>query len=223
LLAKSVGDQLPPKAQGYVKTIAQSAQRMGDLIDDLLTFSRMQRVEMHERHVDLSQIIDDIRAQLQGRPNGRTVQWRVADLPSVQGDPAMLRQVVVNLLENAMKYTRTRDPAMIEIGIAGREDEREIFFVRDNGVGFDMQYAHKLFGVFQRLHNSSEFEGTGIGLANVRRIIERHGGRIWAEAEVDKGATFFFTLKPSEMVDLSKIRNTEKEYSDDTSATNTTR
>ena len=128
---------------------------------------------------------------------GRNIIWQMAPLPVVLGDPSLLKQVLANLIGNAVKYSRMRDPARIEIGCAGEEDGRIILFVRDNGAGFDMQYAHKLFGVFQRLHRAEEFEGTGIGLATVRRIVTRHGGRVWAEGAVDKGATVYFTLTRS--------------------------
>jgi len=131
---------------------------------------------------------------------GRNIVWQTAPLPPVVGDPSLLKQVLTNLIGNAVKYSRRRDPGRIEIGCAGEEDGRIILFVRDNGAGFDMQYAHKLFGVFQRLHRAEEFEGTGIGLASVRRIVARHGGRVWAEGAVNQGATFYFTLKRSPSV-----------------------
>jgi signal transduction histidine kinase len=207
LLPKSAGDQLPAKAQHYIKTISDSAQRMGDLIDDLLSFSRMQRAEMHETRVDLMSMVNEVAQTMAGHGNGRKIEWKIAALPGVQGDSALLRQVFVNLIGNAVKYTRPRDPAVIEVGWAGEENGHHTLFVRDNGVGFDMQYAHKLFGVFQRLHSNSEFEGTGIGLANVQRIIARHGGRVWAESEPEKGATMFFTLKATEVSERQKGRN----------------
>lgn len=193
MLQKHASTQLDAKAQRYVQTIIDSAKRMGMLIDDLLVFSRMGRVEMRREIVDLNLVVDGVIQELREEIGARNVLWRKEKLPAVSADKAMLRQVVVNLLSNAIKYTGPRDPAEIEIG--SREDKGElVIWVKDNGVGFDPAYAHKLFGVFQRLHQSSEFEGTGIGLANVRRIIVRHGGRVWAEGSIDKGATFHFSL-----------------------------
>jgi light-regulated signal transduction histidine kinase (bacteriophytochrome) len=142
--------------------------------------------------------VQEVRGRLELETAGRKIAWRIATLPTVHGDPVMLRQAFVNLLDNAVKYTRPRETAEIEVGSAGMEESRVILFVRDNGVGFDPQFAHKLFGIFQRLHHSNEFEGTGIGLANVHRIIARHGGRTWAESEPNQGATFFFTLQPAQ-------------------------
>lgn len=196
LLTRETGEQLSDKARRFLKTIDDSAREMGELIDDLLAFSRMGRSEMREEAVDLNRLVEEARAGLAAATEGRRIDWTVAMLPTVKGDAAMLRQALVNLLSNAVKYSRRRDPATIEVGHAGKEGGRIIFFVRDNGAGFDMQYAGKLFGVFQRLHRTEDFEGTGIGLASVRRIIERHGGRVWAESQIDAGATFYFTLTP---------------------------
>jgi chemotaxis family two-component system sensor kinase Cph1 len=151
--------------------------------------------------VDMEQILVEALGPIREETVHRNIEWSIGALPRVAGDPALLRQVWANLLGNAVKYSRGRDPARIDVGASdgdhGSADDaslEDVFFVRDNGVGFDMQYAHKLFGVFQRLHSSAEFEGTGIGLANVERIITRHGGRVWAEAEPDNGATFYFAL-----------------------------
>ncbi len=215
LLSKTAGEPLQAKAQRYIKIISASAQRMGDLIDDLLTFSRMQRAEMQETRIDLKSVVSDVIQHLNGAASGRQIVWKTTSLPETQGDPAMLRQVFVNLIGNAVKYTRPRDPAVIEIGWLGERDGQHTLFVRDNGVGFDMQYAHKLFGVFQRLHSDSEFEGTGIGLANVQRIVARHGGRVWAEGELEKGATVYFTLRATE-----SPWNIKREHTDDPFAAN---
>lgn len=196
LLLQETGGQLSDKANRYVRTIREASQEMGRLIDDLLSFSRMGRTEMAETPVDANRLVRETVAQMEGDWREREVDWKIATLPAVSADPAMLRQVYFNLLGNALKYSRPRMPAVIEVGCAGREGDRVILYVRDNGVGFDPRYAHKLFGVFQRLHHSSDFEGTGIGLANVRRIVARHGGRTWAEGKVDGGATIYFTLRP---------------------------
>lgn len=203
MLVREANDGLSPKGVRFLQTIAESARSMGELIDDLLSFSRMGRAEMHETIVNLDQLVQEARKALDPATAGRDIRWKITNLPAVQGDAAMLRQVWANLLGNAVKYTRKRDVAEIEIGCAGKEEDRKIFFIRDNGAGFDMRYAAKLFGVFQRLHHAEEFEGTGIGLANVRRIVARHGGRTWAEGSPDAGATFYFTLQPA-INDLEK-------------------
>jgi len=197
MLAKDAEGQLSAKSQRFLKVISESSGQMGALIDDLLAFSRMGRVEMHETHVRLDDLVQACLRTLELATGGRNIVWKIPPLPAVLGDHALLQQVFANLLGNAVKYTSARDPAEIEIGCAGEEDGRLILFVRDNGVGFDMKYVHKLFGVFQRLHSADEFEGTGIGLANVRRIIARHGGRTWAESVLNEGAAFYFTVKPA--------------------------
>ena len=166
---------------------------MGVLIDDLLQFSRTGRLEMRQKVINMNAVLAEVLASLRHDHSQRVIEWTVGDMPPVFGDEAMLRLVWVNLLSNAVKFTQTRKKARIKIG-ARAENGEYVFFVRDNGVGFDMQYAHKLFGVFQRLHSMEEFEGTGIGLANVRRIVLRHQGRTWVESELDKGATFYFAL-----------------------------
>ncbi len=191
------GPELPAEGRRQLQTIRYSAQRMGALIDDLLTFSRLNRQSLAKRRVDTRPLV---RAALQelGEPwPGRRIEVRLADLPASLGDPSLLKQVWLNLLSNALKYSRKCDPAVIEIGCHHR-DAAPVFFVRDNGTGFDMKYADKLFGVFQRLHRTEDYEGTGVGLATVQRIIHRHGGRIWAEAVPERGATFFFTLPEEE-------------------------
>jgi len=158
----------------------------------------MGRVEMQQSLVDLQKLVQETADGLQPEINGRKILWNHGPLPKVQGDPALLKQVFVNLLSNAVKYTRGRDPAQIQTGVVSEINGEVVMFVRDNGAGFDMKYVDKLFGVFQRLHRAEEFEGTGVGLANARRIINRHGGRIWAEAAVNSGATFYFTLTKSQ-------------------------
>ena len=194
LLSKAAGETLNDKGRRYLQTISDSAKQMGQLIDDLLVFSRMGRQDMLRTTVNLDQLVKTVLHDLRLDLQGRTISWTMSPLPNVSGDPAMLRQVFVNLISNALKFTATRPEAKIEIGATRRNPGEVEIFVRDNGVGFDMQYVNKLFGVFQRLHRSDEFEGTGIGLANVRRIIHRHGGRTWAEGALDQGATFHFSL-----------------------------
>jgi signal transduction histidine kinase/ABC-type amino acid transport substrate-binding protein len=193
LLVSRCRDGLNEKGLHYVATIADSARQMGKLIDDLLQFSRTGRAEMSLALLDMNKTLEEALIVLQDSYARRIVEWDIGKLPSVSGDYPLLRQVWVNLLGNALKYTGTREIARITV--SAREDNGEfIFVVADNGVGFDMQYVDKLFGVFQRLHRTEEFEGTGIGLATVDRIIARHGGRVWAEAEPNQGAKFFFTL-----------------------------
>jgi len=184
---------LPADGQRYLQTIREGAQRMGILIDDLLTFSRLSRAPLRKVEVDTAKLVKRTLDELIPQQEGRDGKISTGELLTCQGDPALLNQVWINLLSNALKYTRDRQPAVIEIGCKSEPGE-VTYFVRDNGAGFDMRYAHKLFGVFQRLHRTDEFEGTGVGLAIAQRVVHRHGGRIWAEAAVDKGATFYFTL-----------------------------
>jgi light-regulated signal transduction histidine kinase (bacteriophytochrome) len=193
LLKKQEGDGLSEKGRRYVDTIIEAAYTAGTLVDNLLRFSQMGRTALKPRLVDVAGLIDDIRQKLTTEHGDRRIQWVIGDLSPVNADPALIRLVFENLLDNAVKYTRTREKARIEVGSA-RKDGETVYFVRDNGVGFDMKYIDKLFGVFQRLHRMEEFEGTGIGLANVRRIVERHGGRTWAEGALDQGATFSIAL-----------------------------
>jgi signal transduction histidine kinase len=194
LLQRRAGASLDDVGRRHLATIAGAARQMGQLIDDLLSFSRMGRADVMKTRVRLAPLVQEVRDGLAEETRGREIAWRVDGLPEVTGDPAMLRVVMTNLLSNAVKYSRTRPSAEIEVGWRPGEDGQAVIWVRDNGVGFDMQYAGKLFGVFQRLHRAAEFEGTGIGLATVRRIVHRHGGRAWAEGAVDAGATVYVSL-----------------------------
>ena len=197
MLLAEAGETLSEEAKRHLSVIAESSLHMSDLIDDLLDFSKSARIELHAERVELGPLVGEVIRSLEMGTRGRTIEWNIQDLPVVRGDPALLRQVFVNLVDNAVKYTRPRDPAVIEIGSSGVQQGRQVVYVRDNGVGFDMTHAAKLFGLFQRLHRADEFEGTGIGLANVRRIVARHGGTVWVEAEPGRGATFYFSLEPA--------------------------
>ena len=194
LLLKSDGDGLDDGKKRFLRLIAESAVKMGELIDALLVFSRMGRTEMLHTRVDLDAIVRVARRDAEQADPERTVKWVIHPLPQVAGDPSMLQLVFTNLLSNAFKYSRKREDPTIEIGCQEASSAEAVVFVRDNGVGFDMAYADRLFGVFQRLHRAEDFEGTGIGLANVQRIVLRHGGRVWAESELGKGATFYVAL-----------------------------
>ena len=193
ILQAAAGPTLDKISREHLQTIAESAAQMDQMMDGLLELFRLGRTEMSSQPVSLSAIVKEARQELRSEITGRTIDWKIGVLRDVRGDPVMLRKVMVNLISNAIKFTRTRSPATIEIGAdsAGRET---ILFVRDNGVGFDMKCAARLFGVFQRFHGAREFSGVGVGLAQVRRIIQRHGGLTWAEAKPGGGATFYFSI-----------------------------
>jgi len=194
MLQKDAASVLNDKSQRYMGVILESAKRMGNLIDDLLTFSRMGRTEARRTPVSLDQLVKEILIEIQPETMSREIVWKIGALRLCYGDRSMLRLVFVNLISNAIKFTRQRKRAEIEIGCAGEDTDQVVVFVKDNGTGFDMKYVHKLFGVFQRLHHVNEYEGTGIGLATVQRIIHRHGGKVRAEGAVDHGSTFYFSL-----------------------------
>ena len=185
--------RLDDEGKRYLGLIQENAHRMGRLIDDLLTFSRLGRQQMTESEIDMEALAKSVFDELSAQDPDRKIKFTIHSAPPVYGDASMIRQVITNLLSNAIKFTRTREEALIEFGHLS-EMEGGAYYIRDNGVGFDMQYVGKLFGVFQRLHSISEFEGTGVGLALVNRIIARHGGRAWAEGKVNQGATLYFTL-----------------------------
>ena len=193
LLRKESSASLNETAARHMNIISDSAKQMSVLIEGLLAFSRMGRAAMNPGWIETDAMVAQVRDELSREAEGRGIEWKIAALPRVFADKTLLRQVWTNLLDNAIKYTRQRDKAEISVGCRETGDEFE-FFVKDNGAGFDMRYAERLFGIFQRLHSKEEFEGTGVGLANIQRIITRHGGRVWAEAEVNVGATFYFTL-----------------------------
>jgi len=193
MLLEDYGPQLADEAQRYVQKVRDNAQHMGQLVDDLLTFSRLGRQKLQKRVVALNDLAREVLDDLRAEHEGREVKIVLGDLPECEADPALLKQVFINLLSNAFKFTRRRKAAVIEIGSQFNGAERS-YFVKDNGVGFDMRYVDKLFHVFERLHRADDYEGTGVGLAIVQRVIQRHGGRVWVESELDQGATFYFTL-----------------------------
>ena len=200
LLQKHADPLLDDKSRHHISMILGSANRMGNLVDDLLAFSRIGRTETQKTTVKLEQLVKDVIGEIAPDTQNRNINWLIGNLPMCDGDPSLLRLVFSNLVSNAVKFTRTRRQAEIEIGSLNQMPDEAVVFVKDNGVGFDMKYKDKLFGVFQRLHSQEAFEGTGIGLATIQRIIHRHGGRVWAEASVDHGATFFVALpKPGKV------------------------
>ena len=201
LLQKNASPVLDEKSHRYLITISGSARRMGTLIDDLLSFSRIGRMEMQKTTFALGQLVNDALRDLENEKTGRDIEWQIGRLPDIYGDRQLIQLVFLNLLANAIKFTAPRSRAVIEIGPVADKENETVIFVRDNGVGFDMKYSNKLFGVFQRLHSATEFEGTGIGLANVQRIVHRHGGRTWAEGVVDGGATFYLSIPNSGRTD----------------------
>jgi PAS domain S-box-containing protein len=208
LLVEEHGAEMSPAAQEYVATIRDSVLQMGRLIDDLLNLAHVGRKQLSMAVTGLNSLVEEVRADLKRSNPDRLIEWKVEMLPFVECDPALMKQAFANLLSNAVKFTRPRNPAVIEVGVTQQDGVRAVF-VRDNGVGFSMKYADKLFGVFQRLHRSEDFEGTGVGLATVQRIIHKHGGRVWAEAEMNKGATFYFTMNARDKEKLeAENRNT---------------
>ncbi len=197
LLSDEHATALPPEAKEYVSLIRDSVLQMAMLIDDLLNLAHVGRTQLSMQVTGLNSLVEEVRDDLKRSNPDRLIEWKVQTLPFVECDPGLMKQVFANLLSNAVKFTGPRKPAVIEVGVV-RQDDHPAVFVRDNGVGFSMKYANKLFGVFQRLHRSEDFEGTGVGLATVQRIIHKHRGRVWAEAELDKGATFYFTFGSSD-------------------------
>lgn len=193
ILQEDYGEKMDVEAARLLAIIRSNARRMGQLIDDLLDFSRMGRKELEKSTVNMEALVTHVRQELLSQERNRNIQFKINRLDEVNGDARMMRQLWVNLISNAIKYSKKKEVATIEIG-SNTESNRVTYFIRDNGVGFDMKYAGKLFGVFQRLHKIQEFEGTGVGLALVHRIVSRHGGKVWAEAHVDQGATFFFFI-----------------------------
>jgi light-regulated signal transduction histidine kinase (bacteriophytochrome) len=198
ILLEDFGPKMEPDAQRFLQRIQEATQQMGRLVDDLLNLSRLGRQDINVQITGLHALVKEAIEDLHSEIGARQIEWKIGELPFVECDPGLMKQVFANLLSNALKYTRPKEHAIIEVGQATKDGRVEIF-VRDNGVGFNMKYADKLFGVFQRLHRQEDFEGTGVGLATVLRIINKHGGQIRAEAELDKGAAFYFTLGAREI------------------------
>lgn len=204
LLREAWYDKFDEDGRHFLGKVLGSSREMGMLVDDLLNFSRLARVEVQTGEVDPRELVERARRELEPETMGRSITWEIGPLPSVRADPALLYQVLFNLLANAVKYSRKSNAARIAVGsMSGGGDGMVTVFVRDNGAGFDMQYADKLFRVFQRLHRAEDFEGTGVGLANVRRIVERHGGRVWAEGATGQGATFYFSIAAASLPNSS--------------------
>ncbi|OGE23423.1 MAG: two-component sensor histidine kinase [Candidatus Dadabacteria bacterium RBG_19FT_COMBO_40_33] len=197
ILLEDYSDKLDAEGKRLMNIVRGNTQNMGQLIDDLLAFSRLGRQQMATSNMDMGKLAKAVFKELKATAPERTIQFKINTLTAAHGDRSMIRQVFVNLLSNAIKFTRHKETAIIEVD-GCVEDEQNIYYVKDNGVGFDMQYANKLFGVFQRLHSQAEFKGTGVGLAHVQRIIHRHGGRVWAEGKANEGAVFYFTLPRKE-------------------------
>jgi len=193
ILVEDHRDELSDEAREYLDLIRESARDMGVLIDDLLDFSRLNRKPLHKQSIDMRALVDEIAESFRRLDQDRVVELTVGDLPPCPADPVLIKTVLTNLVDNAFKYSRSRNPVRIEIG-SMRQGPGIVYFVKDNGVGFDMRYADKLFGVFQRLHRAEDFEGTGVGLATVQRSVHRHGGEVWAEGAPNAGATFYFSL-----------------------------
>jgi light-regulated signal transduction histidine kinase (bacteriophytochrome) len=204
-LLEDYATPLPDEAKGYLKLVRDSARQMGQLVDDLLAFSRLGRLALTKQTVHPGKMVRQCLAEMEKEQEGRQMKIAIGEMPSCQADPMLLKQVWTNLLSNALKYTRKREDVHIAIGcrteprgdapFPGGPVTETVFFVKDNGAGFDMKYANKLFGVFQRLHRATDYDGTGVGLAIVQRIINRHGGRVWGEAKLNQGAIFSFTLE----------------------------
>ena len=194
LVLEEYGDSLDPQCRQYLEKIQDSARRLGNMLGDMHALARVSQQELRRRRVDLNALVREVKQELASEAMGRSVTWKIADLPALECDPEMMKQVFSHLIANALKFTRNQPTARVEIGSL-QQDGTLTFFVRDNGVGFDMKFADRLFGLFQRLHPQQDFEGRGAGLALVQRILQRHGGRVWAEAEPEKGATFYFSLE----------------------------